>query len=209
MKIRGVTVRCWGEIGSQRGSWRTTVQLSIKGWFPVNYMKEVGRVFQIRVGFKKSGVGEWDRWVSVPCLGVGVCMKAFSYRIKEEVSSFKLPLWTDKSLPETIVGPHPRVGIIVLAHSYSIRQRRVETMEEIYGWENGRAVSSDLLRLIIKLFLGWQNTCPIDPCLSPPLATFSTSENGVKRRVGYSNSQMATCLHNPWECIREHRFSSL
>lgn len=75
--------------------------------------------------------------------------------------------------------------------------------------ENGRVISNDLLRLIIKLLLGRQNTCPRDPRLSVPLVTFSRSENRQEKRVGYSNSQMASCLHNPWKCIREHRFSFL
>lgn len=45
-------------------------------------------------------------------------------------------------------------GSIVLVCCFSTWQGSVETVEEIYDWENGREVSDGFLRPVIKSLLG-------------------------------------------------------
>ena len=93
---------------------------------------------------------------------MGVCArKQLAVVIKKRLLDGKYHLWTGQSLPLATAGPWTSFGSTVLAHSLSIRQGSVETMEGIYGSESWRVVSDDLLRLTIKLLLGWQSTCPV------------------------------------------------
>lgn len=168
-------------------------------------MKEWGRVFQIRMGFKKLGV-EGDTEFSVPCLGMGMCARKHLAVLLRKRLLYLSHTYELISLLVTMARPNVRV----LEASFLFHQAGLCSEYGRALWlENGRVISNDLLRLIIKLLLGRQNTCPGDPRLSVPLVTFSRSENRQEKRVGYSNSQMASCLHNPWKCIREHRFSFL
>ena len=53
------------------------------------------------------------------------------------------------------------LAVAALAHSLSIQQGSVETMEGIYGSEDLRVVSDDLLRLIVTVGLTEHLSCVI------------------------------------------------
>lgn len=97
-----VTVGCRERWGSQRGvPVRATLQLSGKGRFPVNGMEKWGRVFQIRMAFKKDEDTE-----SSACRAWGGrgCTKAFSNVVRKRLLCL-LHLWTGTSLLVTAAGP--------------------------------------------------------------------------------------------------------
>lgn len=207
--------RSWSGAGERRGlrgvSERATPHISVKGWSLVNCVEKRGKAFPIRMAFLKGGGSRVTGSSACAAWGWACVHKsilAFGNCNKEEGPFLKLHVWAVKVCQWPLPAPTPgfwkQCPSLDLSHQAGL------------CWDHGRELQPEERKGSVKWFAqtqfkllgGWRRTCPVAPCLSVPPETSSAPESGEEGSGGYSDSPVAACLCNPWECIQEPQFPS-